>query len=160
MNIVILKHSNDGRQFLFGVPEGKTATASSTPSAPATALRPQRILWQQCNRCLAKNSLWRWSSGDIAWRSGMKQSKKPVRAYFEGEEGVFVFRPIRKVLGKDKQKMNKLTFSERRRLSAEFEKWADENDVMKKPESVIAYLQSIGAIDADKAREVLKSEAD
>lgn len=24
MNIVILKHSNDGRQFLFGVPEGKT----------------------------------------------------------------------------------------------------------------------------------------
>ena len=67
----------------------------------------------------------------------MKQSKKPVRAYFEGEEGVFVFRPIRKVLGKDKQKMNKLTFSERRRLSAEFEKWADENDVMKKPESVI-----------------------
>ena len=90
----------------------------------------------------------------------MKQSKKPVRAYFEGEEGVFVFRPIRKVLGNDKQKMNKLTFSERRRLSAEFEKWADENDVMKKPESVIAYLQSIGAIDADKAREVLKSEAD
>lgn len=90
----------------------------------------------------------------------MKQSKKSVRAYFEGEEGVFVFRPISKVLGKDKQKMNKLTFSERRRLSAEFEKWADENDAMKKPESVIAYLQSIGAIDADKAREVLKSEAD
>lgn len=24
MNIVILKHSNDGRQFLFGVPDGKT----------------------------------------------------------------------------------------------------------------------------------------
>lgn len=24
MNIVILKHSNDGRQLLFGVPEGKT----------------------------------------------------------------------------------------------------------------------------------------
>lgn len=23
MNIVILKHSNDGRQFLFGVPDGK-----------------------------------------------------------------------------------------------------------------------------------------
>lgn len=86
----------------------------------------------------------------------MKQRR--VRAYFEGEEGVFVFRPISKVLGKDKPKMNKLIFSERRKLGAMFEKWADENNVAKKPESVIAYLQIIGAIDPDKAREALKSE--
>ena len=81
-----------------------------------------------------------------------------MRVYFEGEEGVFVFRPISKVLGKDKPKMNKLIFSERLKLGAMFEKWADENDVAKKPESVIAYLQIIGAIDADKAREAMASE--
>ena len=88
----------------------------------------------------------------------MKQNRKPVRAYFEGEEGVFVFRPISKILGKDKPKMNKLIFSERKKLGAMFEKWADENHVAKKPESVISYLQLIGAIDAEKAREALKSE--
>jgi len=81
-----------------------------------------------------------------------------MRAYFKGEKGVFVFRPISEVLRKDKPKVNKLIFSERRKLGMLFEKWADENNVAKKPESVITYLQSIGAIDADKAREVLKSE--
>lgn len=84
--------------------------------------------------------------------------RRQVRAYFEGEEGVFVFRPISKVLDKDKPKMNKLIFSERRKLGMMFEKWADENNVAKKPESVIAFLQIIGVIDAEKAREALKSE--
>lgn len=84
--------------------------------------------------------------------------RKRVKAYFEGEKGVFVFRPISKVLGKDKPKMNKLIFSERRKLGAMFEKWADENNVAKKPESVIAYLQIIGVIDPDKAREAMASE--
>ena len=68
---------------------------------------------------------------------------------------------IKRIAGvetKDKLKVNKLIFSERRKLWMMFEKWADENNVAKKPESVITYLQSIGAIDADKAREVLKSE--
>lgn len=81
-----------------------------------------------------------------------------MRAYFEGEKGVLVFRPISEILGKDKPKMNMLVFSERRKLGMMFDKWAEKNNVAKKPESVIAYLQIIGAIDVGKAREALKSE--
>lgn len=81
-----------------------------------------------------------------------------MRAYFKGEKGVFVFRPISKVDGKEKPEMNMFLFSERRKLGMLFEKWADENNVAKKPESVIAYLQIIGALDAEKAREALKIE--
>ncbi len=65
---------------------------------------------------------------------------------------------ISEVDGKEKPEMNMFLFSERRKLGMLFEKWADENNVAKKPESVIAYLQIIGALDAEKAREALKIE--
>lgn len=50
-----------------------------------------------------------------------------------------------------------LMFSERRRLAKMFDEWADENSVIKKPAAVIAYLQILGVIDAEKAREAMTS---
>lgn len=81
-----------------------------------------------------------------------------MRAYFEGEKGVFVFRPIDKVLGKDRVKSKMLMFSERRRLAKMFDEWADENNAANRPENVIAYLQTIGVIDVEKAREAMASD--
>lgn len=81
-----------------------------------------------------------------------------MRAYFEGEKGVFVFRPIDKVLGKDRVKPKMLMFSERRRLAKMFDEWADENNAANRPENVIAYLQTLGVIDVEKAREAMASE--
>lgn len=51
-----------------------------------------------------------------------------------------------------------LMFPERRRLAKMFDKWAEKNNAAKKPENVIAYLQSIGVIDTEKAREAMISE--
>lgn len=50
-----------------------------------------------------------------------------------------------------------LMFSERRRLAAMFERWADGNDVAKNPVNVIAYLQIIGAIDNKRDREAIEN---
>lgn len=86
---------------------------------------------------------------------GMKPNR--MKAYFEGEKGTFVFRPIGKRFGKEaKQKM--LVFSERRRLAKMFDEWADANNAAKKAENVIAFLQTLGVIDAEKAREAMASE--
>lgn len=76
----------------------------------------------------------------------------------KAKKSVFVFQPINKVLGKDRVKQKMLMFSERRQLAKMFDKWADENNAAKKPENVIAYLQSIGVIDTEKAREAMASE--
>lgn len=81
-----------------------------------------------------------------------------MRAYFEGEKGVFVFQPIDKILGKDRVKPKMLMFSERRRLAKMFDEWADENNAANRPENVIAYLQTLGVIDVEKAREAMASE--
>lgn len=50
-----------------------------------------------------------------------------------------------------------LVFSERRRLAAMFEKWAEDNDAANSPINVIAYLQTIGAIDNKRAREAIEN---
>jgi len=81
-----------------------------------------------------------------------------MRVYFEGEEGVFVFRPARSVLGKDKPKVQKLVFSERRKLGAMFKKWAAENNAADTPTSVIGYLSAFGLIDTERAREHINAE--
>lgn len=81
-----------------------------------------------------------------------------MRVYFEGEGGVFVFRPISKVLGKDKPKMNKIVFSERRKLCAMFEKWAVENNVADTPLGLIGYLSTFGLLDIERVKEHIIGE--
>lgn len=49
-----------------------------------------------------------------------------------------------------------LLFSERKKLAAMFEKWADENNAAKSPENVVAYLHLIRVIDVEKAREAIR----
>ncbi|MBE6954478.1 MAG: hypothetical protein E7449_01025 [Ruminococcaceae bacterium] len=78
------------------------------------------------------------------------------KAVFQGQNDTYFFRPIQEF--KKKKKLNMLAFSERRKLSKMFAGWAGENGVDRSPESVIAYLSTLGIINVDKAKEVLLNE--